>query len=196
MLHRKQVSSLTEADIARIAERERQDRIDESRNQLAGLVNESLSSNGDETADATLQKLHASGVQEGAGGGAASTRPDAQVSDGHISHSPQEKKTMEVGGGLVEEEMTAPAMRLVLGVPVPTGSNVTKFLYVAVPENHAGGGRGRKNHSGGDDNASARNGPGGFDAKIAAAGLCVELRKEGEEPPACLTSLAEALTSR
>lgn len=198
MLQRKQVSSLTEADIARIAEREREDRIDESRNQLAGLADEFVSSNAEETADEMARISHTFGVQDGAVGGAASARPDAIVPDGHGSRASQGKKTMEVtgGGGLVEEKMTAPAMRLLLGVPVPTGPNVTKFLYVEVPENHSGGGRGRENHSGGDGNASARNGPDDFDAKTAAAGLCVELRKKGEEPPTCLISLAEALASR
>lgn len=198
MLHRKQVSSLTEADVARIAKRERQDQIGESRNQLAGLADEFVSSNAAEAADETARISHNFGVQDGAVGGAASARPDAIVSDGHGSPASQGKKTMEVtgGGGLVEEEMTAPAMRLLLGVPVPTGPNVTKFLYVEVPDYHPGGGRGRGNHSGGNGNASASNGSGDFDAKTAAAGLCVELRKKGEEPPTCLTSLAEALASR
>lgn len=194
------MSSLTEADIARIAERERQDRIDEGRNQLEGLAKESLSSTADEeVANETVLFPQFSDAQDGAERkGAASARPDAIASDGSISRASQGGKTVEVTGSedFVEEKLTSPATRLLLGVPVPTGPNVTKFLYVEVSESHRGGGGGQGNHGGNDGNASARSGPGDFDAKTAAVGLCAGLRKEGEEPPTCLTSLAAALKMR
>lgn len=98
---------------------------------------------------------------------------------------PESSTTLVADGGDSNKGIGLPAAapsqsRLLMGVPVAMGPNLTKFLYVEVPEDN---GTGNKD---------------GFDVEKTAARLCEELHTEGDEGklPACLTSLAVALKSR
>lgn len=68
--------------------------------------------------------------------------------------------------------------RLLVGVPMVLGPNVTKFVYAGVPE-----------RNGAVDEAA-------FDAEDAASSLCAHIYGEREEPSGCSPRLAASLVSR
>lgn len=76
-----------------------------------------------------------------------------------------------------------------MGVPIAEGANVTKFLYVEVPEDKKGG-------------PNAQDGGGGsseFDVEEAAARFCADIydeEKAGQTYLECLSSLKITLSSR
>lgn len=162
------MASLTEDDIARIAERERQ-----------------------EALKTQQQHGHGNGVENskyGNGGAGSTALPvDSLAQPG--SRSSVQVKSTKIGGSI---DSTAAAMskpRLLMGVPVLVGPNVTKFLYVEVPQ---GNEEGQPGKDGG-------HGAGAFDVEKAAARLCEDLhgkRVDGQDNTACVSSLTVALTSR
>lgn len=160
-----QVSSLTVEDLARIAERE----LEETGRRKAGSPYfpqgslESLSVDG--LQDPTIEMTH-----ERSTGGPNSAM---QTRDG------------SAGGPLG-------ASRLLLGVPFVAGPNVTKFVYVEVPEDDTNGEEYRKQAPGGGAKDRGR----GFDPEEAAARLCINRVKDGEELRPCLSSLKVVLASR
>lgn len=147
-----QVTSLTEDDIARIAERERQER----------------------------------GVDTG------NDDPE-RTSGSDLLEEPASRQPMpndaELRGSIGPPSTSLSKPRLLMGVPVPEGPNVTKFLYIEVPEDTKQG-------------SSAQDGSVGsseFDVEEAAARLCADLHGEGIEGQSfldCLSSLKVTLNSR
>lgn len=167
-INNNQVASLTEDDIARIAERERQE----------ALKTQELHGHG----KGIENSKHAS---EGTNSNTVSADSLAQPS----SRSSVEVKSAKIGGSVGSPAAAASKPRLLVGVPVIAGPNVTKFLYVEVPK---GNEQGQPGNDGG-------HGAGGFDAEEAAARLCEDLhgkRKEGPDIVACVSNLKVALASR
>lgn len=98
---------------------------------------------------------------------------------------PERNAILVADGGDSNKSIGRPAAapsqsRLLMGVPVAMGLNLTKFLYVEVPE------------------VNDKEKKDGFDVKKTAGQLCEELHTGGDEGkiPACLSSLAMALKSR
>ncbi|CAM9697124.1 unnamed protein product [Ectocarpus sp. 12 AP-2014] len=147
------VASLTEDDVARIADRERR-----------------------RTSDGEQASQYSEDSEIGNDGGSTPTSDVA----------PPERNTMLVAdGGDSNRSIGRPAAtpsqsRLLMGVPIAMGPNLTKFLYVEVPE---------------DNDTEKKE---GFDVEKTAGRLCEELHTGGDEGkiPACLSSLAIALKSR
>lgn len=152
-----QVASLTEDDLARIAERERQERgIDN------GNVNPDAASGTNGPRSAILNDDPLVELASRQSNGTGSIRPP--------SFSP-------------------PKSRLLMGVPIAEGANLTKFLYVEVPED-------RKEGSNGKDRSLDSS---QFDVEEAAARLCADLHGEGGQGKIfleCLSSLKVTLSSR
>ncbi|CAM9253016.1 unnamed protein product [Ectocarpus sp. 4 AP-2014] len=147
------VASLTEDDIARITDRERR-----------------------RTSEGEPASQFSEDPEIGNDGG---INPTSDV-------APPERNTILVtDGGESNRSIGRPAAapsqsRLLMGVPVAMGPNLTNFLYVEVPE---------VNDTEKKD---------GFDVEETAGRLCEELHTGGDEGkiPACLSSLAMALKSR
>lgn len=152
-----QVSSLTEEDVARIAERERQER----------------------------------GVDSGSADPEATSGTDGSNDDPLAEPASRQSMTTnaEVRGSISPPSTSLSKSRLLMGVPIAEGVNVTKFLYVEVPDD-------RK------ETPSVRDGSLGssaFDVEGAAARLCADLHGEGQEGQVfleCLSSLKVTLSSR
>lgn len=152
-----QVSSLTEEDVARIAERERQER----------------------------------GVDSGSADPEAASGTDGSNDDPLAAPASRQSMTTnaEVRGSISPSSTSPSKSRLLMGVPIAEGVNVTKFLYVEVPDD-------RK------ETPSVRDGSVGsseFDFEGAAARLCTDLHGEGQEGQVfleCLSSLKVTLSSR
>ncbi|CAM9283759.1 unnamed protein product [Ectocarpus fasciculatus] len=147
------VASLTEDDIARIADRERQ-----------------------KTPEGEQADQYSEGPEIGNLSGG---KPTSDVAP------PDSSTVLVADGGDKHKSIGLPAVapsqsRLLMGVPVAMGPNLTKFLYVEVPE----------------DNDKEKND--GFDVEKTATRLCEELHTKGDEGkrPACLSSIAVALKSR
>lgn len=168
-----QVAQLTDADIARMAERKRMELLEAQNHMVSGQEegNEASSLFSDEptaNVSSSTQRRHKNSWED------------------RISAAGD---TQHMGG-------------ILLGVPVATGPNVTKFFYVRVPTAAVGSsanGTAAGAAAVGDVEATA--GTNGnrtqFDAEAAASELCTQLRsEEKEEPPACLASLALFLASR
>ncbi|CBJ34147.1 conserved unknown protein [Ectocarpus siliculosus] len=147
------VASLTEDDIARITDRERR-----------------------RTSEGEQASQYSEDPEIGNDGG---INPTSDV-------APPERNTILVtDGGDSNRSIGRPAAapsqsRLLMGVPVAMGPNLTKFLYVEVPE---------------DNDTQKKE---GFDVEKTAGRLCEELHTGGDEGkiPACLSSLTMALKSR
>ncbi len=163
-INNNQVASLTEEDIARIAERERRQ----------------------EALKTQEQHGHSSRVENSKDGkeGASSTTLAQPGSTSSV-----EVKSAEVGGSVDSPAAAMSKPRLLMGVPVVVGPNMTKFLYVEVPK---GNEEGQPGQDGG-------HGAGGFNVEEAAVRLCEDLhgkRQEGQDFIACVSSQTVALTSR
>ena len=158
MADHNQVSSLTEEDIARIAERERQE------HGVDGDIVSREASNGPRSATLNDDPLVESASRQ------------SMTSSAEVRGSSPPATSLSKS-------------RLLMGVPVAEGVNVTKFLYVEVPDAAKEG-------------SSAKDGSPGsseFDVDGAAARLCTDLHGEGQEGQVfleCLSSLKVTLSSR
>lgn len=95
----------------------------------------------------------------------------------------------EARGNVSPPSASGSKSRLLMGVPIAEGANVTKFLYVEVPGD-------RKENPGTKDGGLDSS---EFDVEEAAARLCTDLHGEGEKGQVfleCLSSLNVTLTSR
>lgn len=156
----KQVASLTEEDIVRITERERQKPGDKESNE-----------NIEQAIDWSTDTI-------------AQDDPSLQ---------PGNRRKPITGGATSSESADSPpeslsTPKLLMGVPVATGPNVTKFLYAELP--HESG------TSPGNGTEPAGN---QFGAEDEAARLCGDLHDNDSEKEAfssCLSSLTSAIHSR
>ena len=158
---------MTEDDIARIAERERQEALKAQEQHGEGVEN--------------------SDVKHGSDGASSTTLPVDSLVQPDIRPSMEIKSTRIGGSDSPAATLSKP--RLLLGVPVVAGPNITKFLYAEVPKGDEEG------HHGTD----GENGDGEFNAEEAAARLCKDLhgtREEGVDFAACVSTIKVALTSR
>lgn len=162
MADHNQVASLTEQDKARIAEREGQERGADS-----GSVNPEATSDIDGSRSAILND-----------------NPLAE---------PTSRQSMtnnaETRRSISPPSASRSKSRLLMGVPIAEGANVTKFLYIEVPGDKKEGSSARDGSLGGSE----------FDVEEAAARLCTDLHGEGKEGQVfleCLSSLKVTLSSR
>lgn len=158
---------MTEEDIARIAERELQETQDEQKSQGYGSENPDI-------------------VNGGGGPGSTIAPVDPLVQPGGHGQSEANGATTSESTGSSGTSFSK--SRLLMGVPVATGPNATKFLYVEVPEDS------KEGHDSGKEHKITQ-----FDVEGEASRLCGGLHdedSEGEEFFACLSSLMVALNSR
>lgn len=162
-----QAASLTEDDIARIADRERHESRNEQKEQNNGSDNPEV-------------------VNRGDGSRSAIAPDDPLVQPGSLR--------IPMGGGAISSESSGSLAaslsksRLLMGVPVAMGPNATKFLYVEVPEDSKEGHDNSKGHGSGQFRAEQ-------EASRLCGGLH-DKDNEGEEFSTCLSSLTITLTSR
>lgn len=161
---------MTEDDIARITERERR-----------------------ETRDELNEESNGSNNREGVNGGGG---PSNAIAPDDLLAQPRGHNGKSMGNGSASsDDIDSPSppsskSALLMGVPVATGPNATKFVYVEVPEDSKGG------H---EKNGKEHGGNSPFDVEEEASRLCGGLHdkdNEGEEFSACLSSLTVALSSR
>lgn len=173
---------LTEADIARIAERERQQEVERNpaNRYEQNANNDHTTSQETVPADENVRNGHQGHSVLG------NNKADLDVPGVRASNPVHETSSgiSTLEGGVQEDNRPRGASKL-LGVPIAVGPNVTKFLYVDMPEES-------------ETEANIRR---KFDAETAASEFCTELYSEGgaeggDEARACLASLAVALASR
>lgn len=170
-----QTSSLTEADVALIAERERQEKIQGHR--AGGPPSPA------ELDDGLIDGRHRSDHDHSEAGpgefhsvsGAGQAPPNFNAREG------DEGPTALLKG---DDGQLPLEPRLLLGVPVSIGPNLTEFLYVEVAE------EGKVIEAGEKPRAHD------FDQEVAATKICEDLREQEKEPPACKSHLVGALASR
>lgn len=163
-----QVASLTQDDIARIAEREKQEA--QEKQEERGIDNSSV--NPEET-----------NVSGGSRSATLNGDPVVQPASRQTTAS-----NAEVSGSISPPSTSLSKSRLLMGVPVPEGPNVTKFLYIEVPEDNKE-----------EEGSNAQDSSNAFDAEKEAARLCADLHDEREEEQSfleCLPSLRVTLSSR